>query len=173
MNSREIRASLAGAALLLAPRLANAHCPLCTIGAGGAALLAAYFGISAAPVGVFVGAFGLAAGLWSAKLIRRRYVRGQASILGALSFASVVIPVMPMMQQYYSLYLPWVGDYGYTFAIDKFLVGAIVGAVALYSAPFLSRKLARLRGDKMVPYQGMLISLATLLFASGLLEVAL
>ena len=53
------------------------------------------------------------------------------------------------------------------------LVGAIIGAVALYSAPFLSRKLTRLRGEKMVPYQGMLISLATLLVASGLLEVAL
>ena len=173
MNLREIWAALGGAALLLSPRLANAHCPLCTIGAGGAALLAAYFGISAAPVGVFVGAFGLAAGLWSAKLIRKRYVRGQADILGALSFASVVIPVMPMMRQYYSLYVPWFGDYGYTFAIDKFLVGAIIGAVALYSAPFLSRKLTRLRGEKMVPYQGMLISLATLLVASGLLEVAL
>ena len=173
MKPREIRALLAGAALLLAPGLAKAHCPLCTIGAGGAALLAAYFGISAAPVGVFVGAFGLAAGLWSAKLIRRRYVRGQTNILGALSFASVVIPVMPMMQQYYSLYVPWVGAYGYTFAIDKFLVGAIIGAAVLYSAPLLSRRLTRLRGDKMMPYQGMLISLATLIVASGLLEVAL
>lgn len=173
MNTKKIWASLAGLALLFGPRLANAHCPLCTVGAAGAALLAAYLGISAAPVGVFVGAFGLAAGLWSAKLIRKRYVRGQANILGVLSFASVVIPVMPMMRQYYSLYVPWVGDYGYTFAIDKFLVGAIVGAVVLYSAPYLSRKLTRLRGDRMVPYQGMLISLGTLLVVSGLLEVAL
>ncbi len=173
MKSRTLRAGLAGAALMLAPGLASAHCPLCTLGAGGAALLAAYLGISAAPVGVFVGAFGLAAGLWSAKLLRRRYVRGQADILGVLSFASVVIPVMPMMKQYYSLYVPWVGAYGRTFAIDKFLVGAIVGAVLLYAAPALSRKLTRLRGDRMVPYQGMLISLALLVVASGALELAL
>ena len=78
-----------------------------------------------------------------------------------------------MMKQYYSLYLPWVGEYGRTFAIDKFLVGSVIGALALYSAPFLSRKLARLRGDRMLPYQGMMISLALLVVASGVLELTL
>jgi hypothetical protein len=164
---------LAVSLLLLSPRLAMAHCPLCTIGAGGAALLAAYLGIGAAPVGVFVGAFALATGLWTARLIRKRFVRGQDKIIGAASFASVVFPVMPAMQQYSSLYVSWMGEYGRTFLVDNFLLGSVVGAAILYAAPHVSRKLARLRGNRMIPYQGMLMSLAMLLVAAGTLEYAL
>jgi hypothetical protein len=159
--------------LLLGTATVQAHCPLCTIGAGGAAALAAWLGISAAPVGVFVGAFALAVGLWTAKLIKKRFVRGQNNILGAASFATVVFPVMPLMEQYSSLYVSWMGEYGRTFLIDKFLVGAVIGAAVLYSAPFLSRKLAQARGNKMIPFQGMLISLITLLLASAVLELSL
>lgn len=136
-------------------------------------MLAAYLGISAAPVGVFVGAFGLAIGLWTAKLIKKRLVRGQNNIIGAASFASVVLPVMPLMEEYSSLYVPWMGDYGRTFLIDKFLVGAVVGAAVLYAAPFLSKWLGRVRGNKMFPFQGMLITLVTLLLTSAALEMSL
>jgi len=136
-------------------------------------VLAAYLGISAAPVGVFVGAFGLAIGLWTAKLIKKRLVRGQNNIIGAASFASVVLPVMPLMEEYSSLYVPWMGDYGRTFLIDKFLVGAVVGAAVLYAAPFLSKWLGRVRGNKMFPFQGMLITLVTLLLTSAALEMSL
>jgi hypothetical protein len=65
------------------------------------------------------------------------------------------------------------GEYGRTFLIDKFLVGAVIGAAVLYSAPLLSKKLAQARGNKMIPFQGMLISLITLLLASAVLELSL
>jgi hypothetical protein len=159
--------------MLLGTRSALAHCPLCTLGAGGAAALAAYLGIGAAPVGVFVGAFALAIGLWTAKFIRKRLVRGQDNIFGAASFASVVLPVSPLMGQYSPLYVPWMGDYGRTFLIDNFLVGAVVGAAVLYVAPFLSKRLGRIRGNKMFPFQGMIITLVTLLLASATLELSL
>ncbi len=164
---------VAGLLLALGMRSALAHCPLCTIGAGGAALLAAYLGISAAPVGVFVGAFGLAVGLWTAKLIRRKLFRGQDNAIGVLSFASVVIPVMPLMDQYGSLYLPWMGEYGRTFLIDKFLAGSIIGALLLWASPWVSRRLALARGGRMIPFQGMAITLVLLVAASALLEVTL
>jgi len=159
--------------MLLGTRSALAHCPLCTIGAGGAALLAAYLGISAAPVGVFVGAFALAIGLWTAKLVKRKFFRGQDLVIGVLSFISVVVPVMPLMDQYASVYIAWMGEYGRTFVLDKFLVGSLIGAVALYVAPQLSRQVARLRGDRMVPFQGIMITLALLTGLSGVLEVSM
>ncbi len=167
------RILLAGMLLALGPRGALAHCPLCTIGAVGAAVLAAYLGISAAPVGVFVGAFGLAVGLWTAKLIRRKFFRGQDNAVGVVSFASVVLPVMPLMDQYGALYLPWIGEYGRTFLIDKFLTGAVVGALLLWAAPWLSRRVALARGGRMVPFQGIAITLVILLVASAVLEVSL
>lgn len=48
------------------PRATFAHCPLCTIGAGAAAVGAAWLGVSYMVIGVFLGAFGLAIGLWTA-----------------------------------------------------------------------------------------------------------
>jgi len=168
-----MRALAVIALLLFGMHSAFAHCPLCTMGAGGAALVAAFFGVSAAPVGVFVGAFGLAVGLWSARLIKRKLFHKQDLVIGIVSFLSVVLPVMPMMDQYASLYFPWIGEYGRTFLVDKFLVGSLVGAALLWAAPFLSLRVARLRANRMIPYQGVMITLVLLVGASGVLEVSL
>jgi len=159
--------------LLLPIKAVLAHCPLCTIGAGGATLLAIYLGISVAPVGVFIGAFALAIGLWSAKLLKKQYIPQQANIIGALSFLSIVIPVMPLMKDYSSLYVPWIGNYGSTYLINKFLLGAVIGAFLLFISPYISRKIINLRDGKMIPYQGIAITFVLLSITSIILEFAL
>ena len=52
----------------------RAHCPLCSAGAGAAAGIASFLGIGLAVVGVFVGAFGLATGMWTTSFIDGTYI---------------------------------------------------------------------------------------------------
>ncbi len=62
-----------GVVAFLVPVYVQAHCPLCTAGAGLLAGVSSYLGIATAVVGVLVGAFSLALGYWIARMIRHTY----------------------------------------------------------------------------------------------------
>lgn len=154
------------ALILFIPRSAFAHCPLCTIGAGAAAAGAAWLGVSYVVIGLFLGAFSLALGLWIGKMIKKQYVRNQTILLGILSFVTTIFPLRPMLKSYTSLNVYWFGEYGSlfyrTYLVDLFLVGAFLGAVVLLISPWASRQIAKKRDGKMIPYQGMIISFGSL-----------
>lgn len=156
--------------LLLIPQISYAHCPLCTVGAGALAVAAAYLGVSSMVVGVLMGAFALALGIWLAKMPKKKYFPGQFSILTALIFFSTVIPIMPLVKDYAPLYIPFLGEYGKTYAVNLFLAGLPFGAFALLIAPFLSRKVSDLRGGKSVSYQGIAIVIILLIIISLLIQ---
>src|SRR3989338_7744934 len=108
--------SLLAFALLLADS-AFAHCTLCTIGAGAAAAGAAWFGVDNIVIGIFLGAAALAMGLWISRLFKKRYIPFQKWAISAFSFASIIIPVLPLMQgndssSYSSIYISLAGGYG-------------------------------------------------------------
>ncbi len=148
---------------------ASAHCPLCTIGAGAAALGAAWLGFSSFSIGVFLGAAALAMGLWIGRLITKKVklIPHQTTILGILSFLTTVLPLEPLLFDNSSIYISIMGDYGSwlnrTYYVDKFLVGSVLGAIALFAAPYLSKALSKARNNKMFPYQGMIITFGLLM----------
>ncbi|MDH3379721.1 MAG: hypothetical protein OEQ39_22585, partial [Gammaproteobacteria bacterium] len=76
------------------------------------------------------------------------------------------------LADYTSVYLPFWGEYGATFVINLFVVGATVGGVLILLSPYLSRKLALARGGKMFPFQGMAITLVVLITAAFVIELA-
>lgn len=152
------------------PKIASAHCPLCTAGAGALAVAAAYFGISSMIVGVFVGAFALALGLWLAKLPKKKYIPYQYLVLVIIIFLSTVIPIMPLVQDYAPLYVPFWGEFGKTFAVSLFLAGVPLGALVLSVSPVLSRRLSGLRGGKLIPYQGIAITIVLLILVSLIIQ---
>jgi hypothetical protein len=160
---------------VLAPRLALAHCPLCTAGAGVAAVFAAWLGVSMMSIGVFIGAFGIAIGLWIARLIKKQYIPHQAWVLAVISFATTVIPLMPLMQDYTSFYLSLGGEYGSllnrTYVVNRFLVGSAIGGVVMALAPSLSARITALRKGSMFRFQG--LSITFLLLVAILLIVEL
>lgn len=146
------------ASALLLPAQALAHCPLCTAGAGALAVFAAYLGVSTFTVGVLVGAFALALGLWIAGMPKKQYFKHQRPVLAAAVFLGTVLPVMPLVQDYAPLYVPLWGRYGNpfnrTYAVNLYLAGIPLGMLALWIAPRLSRALTRARG-RQLPYQGL------------------
>ncbi len=156
---------------LSASGTAHAHCPLCTAGAGVVALGAAKLGVGPMSVGIFLGAFAVALGLWVARLIKKKYVPRQKEMLALISFVTTIIPLQSVLADYSSVYLPFWGEYGKTILINLFLVGGIIGGTLLLISPHLSRKLALARNGKMYPFQGTTITLSLLLTAAVVIEI--
>ena len=164
---------LSAFALLLADS-AFAHCPLCTIGAGAAAAGAAWLGIDNIVIGIFLGASALAMGLWISRLAKKRYVPFQKLAISAFSFASIIIPVLPIMQGYSSIYVSLSGGYGSllnrTYIINSFLLGSMIGAAMVAISPSISGRITKARG-KSVHYQGIILTFLLLAVAAAAAEV--
>lgn len=167
-------------ALLTVPVLfsagVRAHCPLCSAGAGGAAALASALGIGLVVVGVFVGAFGLATGLWTNSFVDTRYLPAQDRLIALGVYVTIVFPILPLMSEYVPFYLSIAGDYGSvlnrTYLVNTYLVGAIAGGVVTSLTPQFSGWLSERRGNT-VPFQGLALTFFLLILTAGILEVVL
>ncbi len=158
------------------PKVALAHCPLCTVGAGMAALFAIGLGVNAATVGVFIGAFAVALGLWLGRLVPWN-IQYKKELLGLLSFLLTVVPLLPLMEDYSSIYLMWFGSYGSPFQrvylVNRFLLGSAVGLVMVWFAPLVSLWVTKLLRGKHMPYQGMAMTFVLLGLAAFIIEFLL
>ena len=163
--------------LAFIPATAKAHCPLCTAGAGALAIGAAYIGVSTYVVGIFIGAFALALGIWVSRMIKKEYIPYQKHIVTILVFLTTVIPLMPLLQHYVSFNVYWFGEYGSmfnkTYMISRFLIGTLIGAVIMYVSPIVSHHVSRVKKKRLFPYQGIVITFAMLIIASLFMQFAL
>lgn len=154
----------------------RAHCPLCSAGAGGAAALASALGIGLVVVGVFVGAFGLATGLWTSSIVDTRYLPAQERLIAVGVYVTIVIPILPLMSEYIPFYLSIAGEYGSylnrTYLVNTYLLGAIAGGVVTALTPHLSGWVSKRRG-KTIPFQGLALTFSLLALTATLLEVLL
>lgn len=151
-----------------------AHCPLCTAGAGAAAAAAAIVGVKYGAIGVFIGAFSIALGLWLTKRIKRRYFSYQEQIVAWAIYLSTVLPLWPLLKgDYTSIYIFLIGPYGgwlnRTYLIDLFWVGVAAGTIIVLVSPYLSGKITNARGRAM-PYQGLIVTFGLLLAAGLILQ---
>jgi len=157
-------------------RVVYAHCPLCTVGAGAAAVGAKWLGVSNIIVGVFIGAFAFALGFWMNRLIRKNFFRYQPLGIAFFSYFLTIIPLMPIMQGYSSFYLSFFGEYGSifnrTYVFNSFIGGSIVGGLVVLFSPFLSRRISHLMGHT-IPFQGTAMTFILLILVSVGLEVIL
>lgn len=161
--------------VILVPKIASAHCPLCTVGAGFLAVAAASLGVSSVIVGIMIGAFALALGTWLGRLPRTQYISGQYYLLSGIIFLSTVIPIMPLIRDFDPLYINFWGSYGSlfhnTYTIDLYLLGVIIGAPLVIIAPYISKFLTRMRKGKFIPYQGILITFLLLIIVSVMVQI--
>ncbi len=160
--------------IILLPKFASAHCPLCTAGAGALAVLAASLGVSSVIIGVLIGAFSVALGLWIAPLVKRRFIPYQKQILAGLIYLGTVIPIMPLIRHYGPLYLNLFGEYGTlfhnTYTIDLYLLGVVIGTIIMLVAPYISKTITRYRG-RQIPYQGITLTFVLLIIASIVIQL--
>lgn len=174
LSSRISKSLLTSAVLLGIPALTYAHCPLCTAGAGALAVLAATLGVKTMIVGLLIGAFAFALGMWVSKIVKREYIPYQKQILTFIIFLSTVLPIMPLVRHFGPLYVSLFGPYGTllhtTYTIDLYLAGVIIGALIVFMAPTISRKITELRGET-ISYQGLSITLGLLILASLIIQL--
>ena len=159
----------AGIGGILFPATALAHCPLCTAGAGLAALGAYWLGVNGLTVGVLLGAFAAALGLWIARLIKKKYIPQQDNVIGVFSWLTTILPLQMLLSDYTSIYINWSGSYGSlfnrTYPVNLFLIGGVVGGIVVYIAPSLSRAISEYRG-RTIPYQGIIATFSFLILIS-------
>ena len=172
MRIRRVLIYTAGLFLSL-PSDVLAHCPLCTVGAGFLAAAAASIGVSAAVLGVLIGAFALALGLWAAKGIKSKRIRHQDTAVSLGVFLATILPIMPLIRDYRGVYIPFLGEYGITYAVNLYLLGVLIGAVLLFSAPHMSRLLTRIRKGQTWPFQGVSVTLLLLIIGAVAVQVVL
>jgi hypothetical protein len=160
---------------VLASKVVQAHCPLCTVGAAAAAGGAAYLGVDSAVIGLFIGAFAIATGWWVSKLVKP-VIPFQRSILLIASFALTVLPLLVILGDVQPVMISWAGEYGSlfnrTYMIDSFLTGSLFGGIIVCLAPWLSKRITMLRG-KTLPFQGLSLTFVLLFASAGLLQVLL
>jgi len=159
--------------LLFWPGTVLAHCPLCTAGAGVLAVIAASVGISTIVVGLFIGAFSLALGIWLSRSIIKKYIKYQDTIVATAIFLGTILPIMPLVREYRPLYVSLVGEYGTllhnTYVLNLYLLGAVLGAFLLFISPYLSKYLSKLFGKK-IPFQNMIITFSLLIIFGLVLQ---
>ena len=162
-----------GLAFLPLPVLA--HCPLCTAGAGIVALGAYWLGVEAITIGVALGAFATAMGLWFGRLIKRQFIPRQQLVIAALSWILTLFPLRKLFADYASWYVDWSGEYGSlfnrTYAVNLFLVGAIVGTVIIVISPAISRKITNWRGGRQWPFQGIILTFLLIIVVAAIIQL--
>ena len=155
----------------------KAHCPLCTVGAAAAAGGAAYLGVDKAVIGLFIGAFAISTGLWLARAIRKQFIPFQRQVIVLASFLLTIIPLMPVISSTVPYYLSLGGEYGTllnrTYLINLPLFTSMFGGLVVFISPAISRQIMKIRNGKFIPFQGIIITLLSLILTGALLQAVL
>ncbi|MBI2558696.1 hypothetical protein HYW20_05210 [Candidatus Woesearchaeota archaeon] len=168
---------IAAAILLTVPQTAFAHCPLCTVGAAFVAGGAAVLGVHRMVIGVFIGAFAVSTGLWFSRILKKKFVPLQKSIITIASYLLTIIPMRMILKDEHPLFISLYGDYGSlfnrTYLVDYFVVGSIIGSVVVAIAPYLSDKITSIRKGRHIPYQGIALTFLLLIITGIILQLML
>lgn len=146
-----------------------AHCPLCTAGAAVAVGGAAWLGVNKVVLSLFVGAFAISMGMWFARIIKKKYIPFQKTLIILASFLLTVIPILPIINLHRPLFLGFIGDYGKTFAVNISLIGTMFGGLLVGISPRLSKKITKWRGKHM-NYQTIILTFLLLIIAGTIVQ---
>lgn len=160
-------------ASILSINFVSAHCPLCTIGAGAAAGAAVWLGVSKVVVALFLGAFAMSMGLWFSKIIKKQYIPFQKTLIVSIVFLTTLVPLMPFFKAVGPLYLSFIGDYGLTYAVNYSLASSLLGAFIVFTSPLVSKQISKFRNGKIISFQGVVITLLSLLIIGGIIQFSL
>ena len=164
--------------LILLVNNVSAHCPLCVIGAGAVAFGAEKIGVNPIAVALLIGGFAMSMGLWTSRLIKKKFFRFQDIIITMGIFFLTLLPILPIIGvKTFPFYLSWFGNYGSifnkTYILNLSLFGSIFGGLIVFSTPFISKKITKLRKNKTIPFQGTILTLLLLLIMGGILQLIL
>ena len=157
----------------LLARTVSAHCPLCTVGAGAAAAGAVWLGVSKIVIGLLMGAFAMSMGMWFAKIPKKRFIPFQKTLIIIMIFFTTVLPLLPIFGAIGPLYIPFIGEYGKTYAINYSLASSFLGGTITFISPSLNKKIKEKRKGKGIMFQGILLTFALLAVAALVIQFAI
>ncbi len=160
-----------GALFIFLTENVSAHCPLCTVGAGAAAVGAVWLGVSKVVVGLFIGGFSMSMGLWMSRIIKKNYFKFQKSAIVIGVFLLTLLPLLPIFNVIGPLHFSFIGEYGKTYAINYSLVSGLFGGLIVFLSPSLSRKITEKRKGKRIPFQGTILTIISLIVAGGIIQI--
>jgi len=167
---------------ILLSKTVSAHCPLCTIGAGAAAAGAVALGVSPAIVAIFIGAFAMSMAMWTSRYLKnkfehKKYILLREPLVIAAVFLSTIIPIIPMLVVIKGFNIFFFGSYGSVFnnsyMFNVSWVTSLVGALIVFVSPSINKKIKIKRKKQDIPFQGIVITLVSLLILSGILQLVL
>ncbi len=170
MNKKKLLFLIMPIFALFLVETASAHCPLCTIGAGAAAAGAVWLGISKVVVALFIGAFAMSMGMWFSRVVKKKYVPYQKTLIIAAIFLTTVLPLLPLFSAIGPLYIPFIGEYGMTYAINYSLISSFFGGLITFVSPNINKKIREKRRGKGIPFQGILITFGLLIAVALIIE---
>lgn len=146
------------------PRIASAHCPLCSVATGMAVATTRVYGIDDMIIGLFIGSFVVSTALWANNISLRRN-RGKEY----MPYQSLSLVLASLLATLATLYLSGLlGDMRYqVFGVDRIFVGTLAGT-AISTASFeLHRKLRWHNSNRnYIPMQGVILPLLSVVIAS-------
>lgn len=143
---------------LIFPPTVSAHCPLCVAGAGAGLALSRFLGIDDTISGVWMAAFLGASSLWLSNSIKKKYIPLQAEFIYIAIFATTIL-------SFYKFGL--VNEHnGLISNLPKLVFGMIVGGVVFYLVDVANTLVRKKVGRTFFPYQGVIVSLASMLVLS-------
>ncbi len=152
----------------------SAHCPLCVMGAGVAATGALWLGVEKHVVGLFIGAFGMSMGMWFAKLVKKKYVPFQRTLIILVTFFATLLPIMPILAHNEGLLIDLLGNYGSllnrTYVVNISLLTGLTGGIITFFSPAFSKKLKEKTNGRGLPFQTILITFALLFVLALILQ---
>ncbi len=146
-----------------------AHCPLCTVVVGAAAVSAKYYGLDGSIIGLLIGAFGISTGLWIG-LKAKKYFRFQLPLIVLASFLLTLVPLLYIDKSPVYLPLLLLGQPGSllnkVYWVNKILFGGIIGGLITLAAFYIHIYIKKINGKVLFPFQGVVITLVFLLISS-------
>jgi len=177
MNKKLPLVLIFSVAFIFLVRNVSAHCPLCAMGAGAAAVGAVWLGISKVVVGLFIGAFAMSMGMWFSKIPKKEYVKFQKTIIILVIFLTTIIPLLPIFSYNKGIFIDLAGDYGSllnrTYVINASLIGSLLGGVIVFISPTLNKKIKSLRNGKGIPFQGILVTFSLLILIALIIQLTI
>lgn len=140
------------------PSIVSAHCPLCVVGAGAGLSISRYLGVDDSITGVWIAAFLGALALWTARLLKKKYLPLQKPLIyiGVFGLSLWSFYAFNLINEHAGLIM----------GMPKLTFGILLGGIVFYLVDIANAFIKQRRGKVLFPYQPITFSLGAMLLLS-------
>lgn len=109
-------------------------------------------------------------GLWMSNLVKKKYFRFQKELIVLTIFLLTLLPLLPIFSAIGPIHLPFLGEYGKTYALNYSLISGLFGGMIVFSSPKISKEITKKRNGKRIPFQGTILTIVLLIIAGLIIQ---